>query len=634
MKRHAFLLQLVEALLNDASKLQPTIVSTAKDIQTVRSRLEHEGLSFLTITLPNFCTDFFTALEQGHVTSTLFIGWKKRACLPAFLQGFTKLVFDTKTGELKNDASIQAIAAIRQISTFFKKVKMPCTDARTAKALAKYVATDETLDSVFCRLDNSDLQIFTEIADLLVKSLFRDFDPRSILVHHGPGSTADRRTGNKKFIAKGLHVFRPLTTYFPVGDGLIYPNEFSYYLDEDDVSYSDSKLSVQVTTVPKTLKTPRVIAMEPTTMLLVQQGIKDYIVERLEQHPLVRGHINFSDQTVNQRLARSSSLTRQYATLDLSEASDRVHNELVKLMFDSNPLLSACLQLCRSEQACVSEDAVIELNKFASMGSALCFPVEALFFMTVLLVARYKSLCSKKKHTRSPVTLGLIKALIRDIFVYGDDLIVPTDEVDLVIKTLAQYGNVVGLNKSYFRSYFRESCGTDAYKGVEITPVYLRELPRHDKMVPNAIVSTISTSNQLYEHGYWETAQLLRSFVESKVGVLPTFSGPFHVGLGWTFGTNRAPVRFSSSRAKRREEPELQCLEVRTLVPVPVKDNDRINGYSALSKCLRSMEIRSRKQVSLPYKRTISSSDDHLDQTEVRYALKLKRRWVPFTANG
>jgi len=53
-------------------------VSTAGDINTVVSRMKHEGDAFFDITLPKFGKDFERALAYSAVVEGQFVGWKKR----------------------------------------------------------------------------------------------------------------------------------------------------------------------------------------------------------------------------------------------------------------------------------------------------------------------------------------------------------------------------------------------------------------------------------------------------------------------------------------------------------------------------------------------------------------------------
>jgi len=117
-------------------------VSTALDLKKIQSRVEAEGVSFLTITLPTFGKDLERALDQGYVDSQLWKGFQKSrssGCLPLFLGGFTSLIFDRASGRLFDVPSIDAIQAIRQITLMFAKINLDCSESRTKAAIAGFV---------------------------------------------------------------------------------------------------------------------------------------------------------------------------------------------------------------------------------------------------------------------------------------------------------------------------------------------------------------------------------------------------------------------------------------------------------------------------------------------------------------
>ena len=71
-----------------------------RDLKTIRSRVQTQGLSFLTITLPDFCSDFEKCLELGYVDPALFRSFRKSGSIPAFLQDMTGRVFEKETGRI------------------------------------------------------------------------------------------------------------------------------------------------------------------------------------------------------------------------------------------------------------------------------------------------------------------------------------------------------------------------------------------------------------------------------------------------------------------------------------------------------------------------------------------------------
>lgn len=601
MKDSSSLLRVLHTLIKECAAQCSTDAS--RDVQRINERFRHEGMSFLTITLPDFCQDFFQGLEEGWVTSDLFRGWKKRLCLPAFMQGFTSLCFDARTGRRFDEPHIHAIRSVRQVGLFLKKIKLDCTEERTAKALNQYIQTDSELFGITSSVPRVLLEEYRRVARMVTGTVFHDvIDLDEIVPHHGPGSTAEKCTGNDKY--RFLCAFHDrLRPWFD--ESIFFNSEESFYLSgvEIPVLSEAEESPVRVTTVPKTQKSPRIIAMEPVIMQMVQQGLKDYVVRRIETSPITGGHVNFKDQSVNRTLAQRASRSLSNATLDLSEASDRVSNDLVKILFEVNGELNDMIQSCRSTHALLPNGQKLKLNKFASMGSALCFPVEALFFFVLLIL-------NGLRHSALPPTLRNILHVSKRYYVYGDDIICPVDEVESIFTLFATFGCKVSKTKSFFKGSFRESCGMDAYGGVDITPVYMRNSIPSRRRDVGALVSCVATANQLHSIGFTETALSLKDSVELVLGKLPSVESTC-AGIGWSFG---------EYVSKRRTSPNYQRLEVQTFSVVPLKKEDTIDGYSALSKTMLLGRI--------PKKDGDEPLDSQLERTVRRGALTLKRRWV------
>lgn len=101
------LLKVAERVYHDATAKCIADVSDLRDLETMRSRVKDEGISFLTITLPNFCRDFERSLANGFIDSKDFANFKKvkSRSIPAFLQGMVSQIFDRETGRIRNDES-------------------------------------------------------------------------------------------------------------------------------------------------------------------------------------------------------------------------------------------------------------------------------------------------------------------------------------------------------------------------------------------------------------------------------------------------------------------------------------------------------------------------------------------------
>nr|UJQ84995.1 MAG: hypothetical protein 3 [Leviviridae sp.] len=341
-------------------------------------------------------------------------------------------------------------------------------------------------------------------------------DPTSrftFIPRHGPGATADGLRGNSKYSVSEWPL--RLESVFPYGDYALPPGWWhDHQLDRVKFLEPGAEVPVKVTPVPKTDKTARIIAEEPTGMQYIQQGIflqfLNCFQNSRKSRPPYGGKrcdlgvdlVGLEDQEPNRLLALKGSCDGSLATLDLSEASDRVLNEHVVLLFERFPRLSAAVQATRSTKARVPGFGVLPLAKFSSMGSALCFPVEAMVFTTIIVLAI-------QAERKVPLDRAFISSLRGQVRVYGDDIIVPIDCVQRVIEYLEAFGLKVNTHKSFWNGKFRESCGGDFYDGEWVTPIRLRkELPR-SLADANEVVGLVAFRNLLYSEGFWTTAGYL-----------------------------------------------------------------------------------------------------------------------------
>lgn len=484
-------------------------LSATRDLSYLLSRFEHEGMSFLTITLPTFCDGLESALERGYALSSDFPAFarKRTGCLPKFLSGFSSFVFDD-TGQVKVDALPDAIFGMRQITRYYKKALIGCSPERTAKAELQYVNTDKELAyydekiSTRFRLEHN----LDRISRTILRSLCRNFSISTPNCRHGPGATAERLSRNSRQRIRQWPI--RAEPYFPASYHAIPNAGWLGELRKISLLSHGSEPPVRVVFVPKTLKTPRVIAVEPSHMQFMQQGVLRWLVPEIERNPLTRNSVHFTDQSINRASALAASVSGLNATIDLSEASDRVSLTLVKEIFKHNPLFLATILSCRSETAQIPSGDIIHLNKFASMGSALCFPIEALCFYILIQSAVHRML-GIQASGRS------ISNISKYVHVYGDDLIVPCAWLDFVVKELEDFGLRVNASKSFSKSLFRESCGGDYYNGYDVKPSYLRIDPSrlNKRLSPNELVSLSQHSNQLYALGLWKSCQFIRDII-------------------------------------------------------------------------------------------------------------------------
>ena len=531
-------------------------------------RVEHEGDSFLTITLPVFCNDFERSLEIQRVDPSLFVGFKKRRGLPAFLQGFLDQVFHIDTGMLREQPSHAAIRAIRQLTLIFKKIERETTEARRNAAEVAYLNCEADLEAVEEALSDEQRHDFARSFAWLYSDVLNDLtkalEHLEVKPKHGPGSTQDKLLGNRKWdLPRWTDRLEPVFPYANYCTHTWIPGQGYEY----DSLPMDQEPPVKVVFVPKTQKTPRVIAMEPTHMQYVQQAIMTTLVPLLEKSRIGASQ-GFTDQGPNRAKAREGSVSGAYATLDLSEASDRVLACLISDALAPWPTVHEAVMASRSLASKLPSGKVISLRKFASMGSALCFPIEVMAFSAIIFMAIRQS----GGHSADKV-LRLFAA--GEVRVYGDDIIVPVDSVSYVRNFLETYGLKVNRSKSFHQGRFRESCGGDYYDGTDVTPVRVRrDLPTRKQHVQE-LVSACSTANQLMDGGYERAAEYLHKTVEEILRVYPDVPRESDILGRWSYDPR--PVGHSS---------KWHVPMFRGYAPYSKAPKSTLNGYRALFKAL------------------------------------------------
>lgn len=419
-----------------------------RTLQRARKLFMQNPQYYLTVFLPKIGKLVDRSLSDHRLPSFTTIVKTRHDGVPHFLSEYFDVFY--KDGYL-TDFDPTVLRRFRTLCYMFYKYELPFSSESLLEAKDKFISTDMSVMSDYT-LDHISL----------IKATFNDLlpdDPMDIKCRHSSGATS---CGYNNIQRRGVFRFIP-SLHRTFG-----PNYF-FSKKEDWVAYLDSvevpivEPTSKVTFVPKDSRGPRTICMEPHERMYVQQGLMHKLYEHIERYSGASGRINFTDQSVNQYIAYSSSYDGKYATLDLKDASDLVSNELIMRLV--NDEWKTVLTALRTSHARV-DDVTIPLKKFAPMGSALCFPIEAMLFY---------SIC---------------KIVTDDVYIYGDDIAVPTDCADLVMSALRWYGLEVNADKSLTQGYFRESCGFDAYRSHNITPVRCRRLD---------LVSAIAYANNLRE---------------------------------------------------------------------------------------------------------------------------------------
>jgi hypothetical protein len=224
------------------------------------------------------------------------------------------------------------------------------------------------------------------------------------------------------------------------------------------------------TTVPKDAKRDRGIAVEPSINVFYQLAYGRLIRERLHRSGI---HLN-EGQDKHRHLARVASTEGNYCTLDLSNASDTICTNLVKLILP--PAWFNRLNSLRSKKTFFKGKWVF-LDKFSSMGNGFTFELETLIFLCLV-----GAVCG-------PDSIG------KTVFAFGDDLIFPTEFSKEVISVLEFFGMSVNKRKSFVEGPFRESCGGDFFDGVNVRPHFLKESPSEPQQLIALANGLMRTAN-------------------------------------------------------------------------------------------------------------------------------------------
>lgn len=499
-----YLLDLYETLLGDLSVRYPSqSADFARDVETVRSRVRAEGIEFLTKVLPRLGK----AIDESFDTGILKVPFgilkmsKKYPGVPAFLQGLTRMIY-TSEGVL-DSPDPDVIRDVRQACFLLYKYELDYTEEQIERVLHSFCLTDVQLPTSPDELECQDL----DLASQIIKEVLSDFDPRDVLPKHGPGAVASGEKGDQKWkfstLFSSIHQKYPYYDYFVVGGALELLDRKQWYLGLTRCESGTAK----VVLVPKDSRGPRLISMEPLEYQWIQQGFNRSLVTLLESHRLTRGQVNFRDQSVNRQLAREGSLHHYWATLDMKDASDRVSLALVERLFPKS--IVPYLKAIRSHSTRLPNGVEITLKKFAPMGSAVCFSIEAFVFWALLVavVARVRQV--PYRHAASLV------------YVYGDDLIIPSDIFEEAVEALTSVHLKVNEAKCFHRGDFRESCGMDAYLGVDVTPLKISTRWSSSPSSGEALASYTSYANTFRKRGYYALANFIFGSLARVHGKIP-----------------------------------------------------------------------------------------------------------------
>jgi hypothetical protein len=630
------LLHIASGVLKDVQMAYPEYRGVVKDKARLSLMAQTRGLGFFTLDLPALDNLLCAGLREGrlHLQGPATHAVSKKCRVPRLFRGLWLRVFEPNLC-LRSDADPNAILFLRQLCCLGKKLEVGCSPARLKKAVDEYHEIDKALPSPTLawetdslegisrchslhfsdRLEQGDdyffgiqtgngkntygnnLRLLCNRLQLIadnVSELLGTYDPllfsenehvqnRGIGLRHGPGAVAERTGAYDKYDFR--HWTAKLDRIYPKGMF----SRLNGRREQDPLK--NHEVPSRLIAVPKTAKSPRLIAAEPSEHQWCQQALKRWFEHGFAE--IFKGdHITLNDQSASQRMVLRASLKDDLATVDLSSASDRLSCWAVERMFRHNQSVLTALHASRTRWLKDSildpkQPSYIKLKKFASQGTAVTFPVQSLFFWCCAMAC----LPGRDAEDR-------IKRYRHKVRVFGDDIILPKAGYADLVRLLDYLGLKVNVDKSFHKGHFRESCGMDAFKGYDVTPVKPKSIKSDG---PTSRAAMIDFANNLFNKGLWHASVAAESTVKQRFfwNRLPivgrecgatgrtSFMGGdvSHLRKRWCKFLHRWEVRAWAFRSRVRREPTSGYNALfQWFTEAPAPDTRWVHGYALKPK--------------------------------------------------
>nr|UJQ85268.1 MAG: hypothetical protein 3 [Leviviridae sp.] len=643
------LLHVSRGLCKDVLAAYPALRGIDLDIEKLALHCRNRGQAVFLLDLPALDALLLQGLETGRLqlSGPFTRRVSKRVRVPRLFSGLWLRIFD-KDACLRQDVDVTALFFLRQFLRLGKNIEVECSFDRVKAVQENYHDIERRIrrptlgwdaDSVdvrekrlnalhlgeCCRTDSEGPDLFVEerealqakrsesqtaglwrlldqvqqVADLVVGSM-DTFDPVSysadleerslgLSFKHGPGAVAEKLKQYEKSDFNNWPA--KLQNTFPYE----FVGQTAGDLTERPINHEKASI---LYCVPKTAKGPRLIAAEPASHMWCQQSTKAFLEEQIRSSKVLRGFIDFKNQSLSGDLVIGASLDRKLATVDLSDASDRLSCWTVERIFRRSPSVLSALHAARTRHLrdnITEVQSFLRLKKFATQGTAVTFPVQSIVFLCIAIGCVLDGEISWRE----------IVKLHNRVRVYGDDIIIPRHGYERLVAVMDVLGLKVNVAKSYVRGHFRESCGTDGYLGYCVTPVSPTTLVADSPASRQAVVDT---TNNLFNKGLWHASDSLRAQLPARIQRGIRIVGPRDTGFaGLTSYSGSDELHLD-----KRWNTRLHRYEVRvwTLLSKPLQ-RDR-QGYAALLDFFASKYNHEHARIVSQYADTRKARDGFL----------------------
>jgi hypothetical protein len=251
-------------------------------------------------------------------------------------------------------------------------------------------------------------------------------------------SKLDNLTGSIEHLGWFVNTYLPTD---PLLSAVIFSDQKRSTMTECDV--------LDVTNVDKSWKIKRGIVPNTTIGSFYTYGLGAIFQDRLKEIGLDITRL----QSRHRLMACKYSRSRTYVTADLSNASNSFTYEILARLLPREWL--AAVKFGRIPYVEIKDGEYAGKHLICSymlMGIGYTFPLQTLLFYSII---------------RAVMDLLGEKGLVS---VYGDDLIYKRSIHAYVVSVFEDMNFTLNGDKTYVTDFFRESCGGDYYRGIDVRP--------------------------------------------------------------------------------------------------------------------------------------------------------------------
>lgn len=429
------------------------------------------------------------------------------ACLNDNLLADLEIPSSLADAPITSDMDVQLVAKISLARSFFKKL-CPLGNTRAA---------DENALEKFKSINNSLPEHYEFGAENEAESCFWDYfrnhlntciGPHESIESYcldslrngmgaGPGSAqkADSTTFVSKIFESPMSYTDPaLIRYYRaalVETGLWADAEMLRFRKFGFVRVEGGKTFF----APKNAEISRTCSTEANLNMLVQKSICEFLEFRMGWY---FGISLKTQPDRNRELARLGSLNGTFGTIDLVSASDCNGLDMLSQAIAPS-FLKTMMWLSRSEVSVLPDGSTVKLRMISTMGNAFTFPLQTIIFASAVRAA-YDLMGIAPSDTSQRPQYG----------VFGDDIIVLSRAYDFVCRMLTKLGFQVNVGKSFNTGPFRESCGHDYFRGVNVRGLYVKSLETHQQVY--SLINRMNRWSTLHDIALPRTISLLHSW--------------------------------------------------------------------------------------------------------------------------